>query len=192
MSSKRLGKYACLELERRYLLRELPADLEEQGNCWHITDRYIADTRLRLRRMEMAQGGEIVFKFGQKYRGPSQSRGETTMTNMYLNDEEYHCLSKLDAREIIKKRYKYVYGGLEYGIDVFEGELDGLILAELECETAQEFERLQMPSFALREVTDDLFFTGGYLATLTREEFETGLAKWLRVNKERRYSIQQT
>jgi CYTH domain-containing protein len=179
MSSKRLGKYACLELERRYLLRELPADLEEQGNCWHITDRYIADTRLRLRRMEMAQGGKIVFKFGQKYRGSSQSRGETTMTNMYLNDEEYHCLSKLDAREIIKRRYKYVHDELEYGIDVFEGELEGLIMAEIECETEQEFERLRVPSFALKEVTGEEFFTGGNLAATTRGEFEAGLASWL-------------
>jgi hypothetical protein len=129
MSSKRLGKYACLELERRYLLRELPADLAGQENSWFITE----------------------------------SRAETTLTNIYLNDKEYHCLSKLDAREIIKKRHKYVYGGLEYGIDVFEGELEGLILAEVECEKEQEFERLQIPSFALREVTDDLFLMVHYI-----------------------------
>lgn len=179
MSSKRLGKYACLELERRYLLRELPADLAGQANCWHVTDRYIIDTRLRLRRMVRAQNGECVFKFGQKYRGPLQSQGETTMTNMYLNDEEYHCLSQLDARGIIKKRYRHIHGRLEYGIDVFDGELEGLILAEIECETEQDFERLEIPPFAVKEVTGELFFTGGNLAAMTREEFEAGLAKWL-------------
>ena len=179
MSSKRLGKYACLELERRYLLRELPSDLAGQENSWLIVDRYIVDTRLRLRRMIEMESGEIVFKFGQKYRASSQSGVETTMTTMYLDEEEYDCLGKLEAREIVKKRYRYVNGGLEYGIDVFAGELAGLILAELECETEQDCERLQTPSFSLREVTDDIFFTGGYLSNLTREEFETGLAKRL-------------
>jgi len=184
MSSERLGKYACLELERRYLLRGLPANLKVHENCWLITDRYISNTRLRLRRMVMTQSGDTVYKFGQKYRALSQGPGETTMTNMYLNDEEYHSLSKLDAREIIKKRYKYVYDGLEYGIDVFAGELEGLILAELECETMDEFERLQKPPFAIKEVTSQIFFTGGYLAGLTRREFEAELAKSLRVNKD--------
>ena len=179
MSSKRLGKYACLELERRYLLRKLPSDLAEQANGWLIVDRYIVDTRLRLRRMIEMESGKIVFKFGQKYRASSQNGVETTMTNMYLDEEEFDCLSKLEVREIEKRRYRYVNGGLEYGIDVFEGELEGLILAEIECETEQECERLQTPVFSLREVTDDIFFTGGFLSKLTREEFEAGLAKRL-------------
>ena len=179
MSFKRLGKYACLELERRYLLRELPSDLAEQANGWLIVDRYIVNTRLRLRRMTEMESGKTMFKFGQKYRASSQSGVETTMTNIYLDEKEYHSLSKLEAREIVKRRYRYVNGGLEYGIDVFEGELSGLILAEIECETEQECERLQPPSFSLREVTEDIFFTGGFLATLTKEEFEAGLAKWL-------------
>ena len=179
MSSKRLGKYACLELERRYLLRELPFDLAEQANGWLIVDRYIVDTRLRLRRMIEMESGKIVLKFGQKYRASSQSGVETTMTNMYLDEKEYGCLSKLEAREIVKRRYRYVNCGLEYGIDVYEGKLKGLILAEIECETEQECERLHIPSFSVREVTDDLFFTGGSLSTLTREDFEAGLAKRL-------------
>ena len=179
MSSKRLGKYACLEVERRFLLRELPADLTEQVNGWLIVDRYIVDTRLRLRRMIDMKSGQIVFKFGQKYRAPSQGEAETTLTNMYLDEQEYECLSKLEAREVVKRRYRYVNGGLEYGLDVFEGELSGLILAEIECETKQECERLQTPAFALREVTGDIFFTGGFLAKLTRAEFEADIAKRL-------------
>lgn len=176
MTSQRLGKYACLELERRYLLRELPAGLQGQGNYWTITDRYIDGTRLRLRRM-VAPGGEVLYKFGQKYRATSQRPFETTMTNIYLNEVEYRSLSELEAREIIKRRYRYVYGQLEYGIDVYEGELRGLILAEIECETEAEVGRLQKPEFALKDVTEELFFTGGFLARLTRAEFQTGFSE---------------
>lgn len=179
MSSKRLGKYACLELERRYLLREVPPNLAAQANGWLIVDRYILNTRLRLRRMIALKSGKIMCKFGQKYRAPSQSGVETTMTNIYLDEAEFECLSKLEAREVVKKRYRYSSDGLEYGIDVFEGTLTGLILAEIECETKQDCEQLQPPSFSLKEVTDDIFFTGGFLSKLTKEEFETSLAKRL-------------
>ena len=129
--------------------------------------------------MMRARSGETVFKFGQKYRGPSQTPGETTLTNLYLNEEEYECLRQLGGREINKRRYQHEHGGLVYGIDVFEGTLAGLILSEIECETEPEFERLETPSFAVMEVTGELFFTGGYLAGLTREQFEVGLAKWM-------------
>lgn len=176
MTTQRLEKYACLELERRYLLRELPAGLEGQGYYWTITDRYLVGTRLRLRRM-VAPGGEFLFKFGQKYRAPSQSPFETTMTNIYLNEVEYHSLSGLEAREITKRRYRYVYGQLEYGIDIFEGHLRGLILAEIECETEAEVGRLQNPDFAIKDVTEELFFTGGFLARLTRADFLAGFTE---------------
>ena len=67
MSSKRIGKYACLEIERRYLLKDIPADLDVTGNGWRIIDRYLPDTRLRLRRMESRAGEGRIFKLTQKY-----------------------------------------------------------------------------------------------------------------------------
>ncbi len=178
MSLQRIGKYACLELERRYLLREFPPDGMGQVAPCHITDRYLTSTRLRLRRMRMP-GQRAVFKLGQKYQAPSQSRAETTMTNIYLNEAEYQTLYQLEAREVIKKRYPYPFEGLDYSLDVFEGKLTGLILAEIESETKEKLARLPLPAFALKEVTADLFFTGGYLATLTQADFQAGLTKRL-------------
>ena len=46
MTSQRIGKYACLEIESRYLLRRIPDDLLEHPKGWLITDRYLPDTRL--------------------------------------------------------------------------------------------------------------------------------------------------
>jgi len=128
--------------------------------------------------MERPQSGEMLFKLGQKYRGASQHEGETTMTNMYLSAGEYQRLSALPAREIVKKRYRYEQNGRAYGIDVFEGGLTGLILAEIECETQPEYEQMEIPAFASRDVTGELFFTGGNLAGLTKEAFGAGLARW--------------
>jgi CYTH domain-containing protein len=176
MSSQRIGKYACLEIERRYLLRELPADLIE-ADSWHIVDRYISNTRLRLRQMTSATNQIIVLKLSQKYREAGQDQTQTTITNIYLNEEEYNCLYQLEAHEIVKKRYKYEYQGCTYGIDVFGGSQHGLILAEVEGETVEEIGSITSPVFALKEVTTDPFFTGGFLAPMTPEEFQKEFAK---------------
>jgi CYTH domain-containing protein len=50
-------------------------------------------------------------------------------------------------------------------VDEFQGELDGLILAEAEFKTPELLAAFPIPDFAVREVTDDPRFTGGYLAT---------------------------
>jgi CYTH domain-containing protein len=176
MSAARLGKYACLERERRYLLRQLPAGWSEKGEGWHIIDRYLLNTRLRLRRMTAASGQPTLFKLGQKYQAGSQADTHRTMTTIYLDEAEYRCLAQLDAQEIVKKRYPYDYAGRKYSLDVFEGKLHGLILAEIEAETEADLAGLPLPAFALKEVTADPFFTGGQLAALTAVEFQAGLA----------------
>jgi CYTH domain-containing protein len=179
MSSQRIGKYACLEIERRYLLRELPTDLIGRDHSWYIVDRYISNTRLRLRRMISPSRNKSILKLGQKYRDLSQDHTQATMTTMYLNDDEYQCLEKLEAKEIAKKHFEYEYQERVYGIDVFEGSLQGLILAETECETAEELAQLSLPSFAFKDVTDDPFFSGGFLASINEKKFREGLVKRL-------------
>ena len=161
------------------MLRQLPQELRNEQPGWLIEDHYIAGTRLRLRRMSLLDGGETLYKVGQKYRAPSQSAAERTMTNMYLNEVEYEKLSHLAANSLVKKRYRYIHDEHQYAVDVFEGPLWGLILAEVECETLQEYQLLQTPSFALREVTSEPFFGGGNLAGLTREAFLQEAQKWL-------------
>jgi CYTH domain-containing protein len=177
MSSQRIGKYACLELERRYLLRELPADLRGREGNWQIVDRYLSGTRLRLRWMASPSKGTIILKLTQKYREAGQEATETIITNMYLNKAEYNCLSQLPGPEIIKKRYEYRQQAYHYSIDVFEGPLLGLILAEIEAETTADLAAQPFPTFALKEVTADPFFSGGALAGLTEAEFREGFAQ---------------
>jgi CYTH domain-containing protein len=179
MSFQRLGKYACLEIERRYLLKELPPGLIEQDYSWHIVDRYILNTRLRVRRMASPSNRAVVLKLGQKYREAGQDPTQTTMTNIYLDEREYACLSQLEAKELVKKHYRFEYEGRIYTIEVFEGPLQGLILAEIEAETAEELAALPFPAFAFKDVTNVPFFTGGFLATLTEVEFRKEFAKQL-------------
>ena len=180
MTSQRIGKYACLEVEYRYLLSEVPNDLLDHQKHWQITDRYFPNTRLRLRHMKLGSGNENIYKLTQKYRAETQNAYETTLTNIYLSEAEYNHLESLEAKILKKKRYPYKAQDYSLSIDVFEGRHQGLILAEMELENKAEVGEIVLPWFVLKEVTDDPFFTGGNLILLTDEEFRQGLLQRIR------------
>jgi CYTH domain-containing protein len=183
MTSQRIGKYACLEVECRYLLNKVPDGLLDNPKGWLITDRYFPNTRLRLRHMQSLSGDKHIYKLTQKYRSETQSAYETTITNIYLTKAEYHHFEALEAKILKKKRYPYTLPSYSLSIDVFEDRHQGLILAEMELEKKAGAGELVLPSFVLKEVTDDPFFTGGILAMMTDEEFGQGLSQRLRDHK---------
>ena len=176
MIAHRNGKYSCVELERRFLLRELPAVLRGRADYRRLTDRYISGTRLRLRHVETAPSGPVIFKFAQTFADAAQSSGQTTITNVYLNETEYRRLHTLGGDELIKRRYALDHEGHRFAVDVFEGRHEGLILAEVELGSEEELRRFALPSFALSDVTDDIAFTGGALATVATSDFRRMLA----------------
>jgi CYTH domain-containing protein len=54
---------------------------------------------------------------------------------------------------------------------VFDAHLSGLMLAEVDFETPEEMERpLELPHWVIREVSDEIQFTGGALANLTSDQ----------------------
>ena len=180
MTSQRIGKYACLETECRYLLNKIPDGLFDNPKGWLITDRYFSHTRLRLRHMKSVLGNDDIYKLTQKYRSETQSADETTITNLYLTREEYNHLESLDGKMIKKKRFPYSVQNHNFSIDVFEGRHQGLILAEMEFDGQSDLSEFTIPLFALQDVTDDPFFTGGNLVTMTDEELRKGLSQRLR------------
>jgi CYTH domain-containing protein len=179
MTSQRIGKYACLEVECRYLVNHIPDDLPDKSQGWQITDHYFSNTRLRLRHMRSVSGNEHSFKLTQKYRSETQNAYETTITNVYLTQAEYDLFEPLEAKILKKTRYAYPLPGCTLSIDVFEGRHQGLILAEMELERKAEADDVVLPSFILKDVTEDPFFTGGNLVTMTEEEFKQGLLQRL-------------
>jgi adenylate cyclase len=84
-----------------------------------------------------------------------------------LNEAEYARLEALGGNEITKYRYLYNVHGFQFGIDVFAGRHEGLILAEIEAESEQELEQIAAPGFSVCEVTEDAFFTGASLSIPT-------------------------
>lgn len=163
-------KYAQFERERRWLLAELPSTLKKSADFQQIVDRYIIGTPLRLRRMTDAAGNVTARKFTQKYQAADQTAYATTITNFYLDEPSYALLETLPAKILVKKRFKLVDGRFPFSIDQFEGSLTGLVLAEIEQPSIESLLAIPHPTFALREITEDLRFTGGELVQLTANQ----------------------
>ncbi len=171
------SKYARLERERRYLLQDLPEGLTRASPHSQITDNYITGTRLRLRKVRDPLTNKWTVKFTQKFATDAKDLSRTVITNTYLNALEAETLSVFDTNEIRKNRYPFEYEGQKFGIDMFLGDLFGLVMAEVSFATDEELENFRKPRFALVEVTNEELFSGGRLCELTFADLREEIIK---------------
>lgn len=164
------SKYAHVERERRYLLKDLPEGLDRASHHLQITDNYIGGTRLRLRKVRDPRTNKWVVKFTQKFAPNPSDLSRTLITNTYLNAAEYEVLSIFEVNEIRKNRYSLDFEGRRFAVDMFLGDLLGLVLAEVSFENDDELDAFQPPTFALAEVTNNEVFSGGRLCQLTFQD----------------------
>lgn len=156
------------------MLRDLPADLDPTRDFQRITDRYISGTRLRLRHMADEAGRTKALKLTQKYSVPDEPT-QTIITNFYLSEAEYATLLPLEAKMLIKRRYRYAQADNFFSIDVFERHLVGLTLAEIEAASDEALAQIRVPDFACGEVTAEQALTGGALVDTTAESLRAQL-----------------
>ena len=125
-----------VEIERKYLVRELPA--LDDGE--RIVQGYLTfDPTIRVRLKKTS--GRLTLKF----RADGLMRYEYEYEIPASDAEE--LLSRCQGALIEKMRYRI--GRIE--LDVFEGDNAGLIVAEIEL--SNEDERVELPSWIGREVT---------------------------------------
>jgi len=160
------SKYARVERERRYTLQDLPEGLTRASPHVQITDNYITGTRLRIRKVREPQTNKWTVKFTQKFAPNPQDSSRTIITNIYLNALEAETLAMFDANEIRKNRYPFEFEGRQFSVDMFLGDLFGLVLAEVSFATDEELANFPKPPFAIADVTDNEMFTGGKLCEL--------------------------
>src|SRR2546423_14706996 len=95
------------------------------------------------------------------------------ITNLYLTAMEAETLPIFAATEIRKTRYYLDFEPCRYSIDMFIGDLFGLVLAETGFESDEEMDNFPLPSFALADVTNHELFTGGRLSELTFADIQS-------------------
>ena len=157
-------KYALPERERRFLLAGVPD--QPIVRTTRITDSYLVGTRLRIRQAVETTAGSttVVYKLTQKV--PAADGGPGLITTFYLSEPEYNALTTLPAQQLLKTRYSIP----PFGIDVFDPPLHGLTLGEVELASDKALRAFVPPPFAVAEITRDVRFTGGRLATTERDE----------------------
>jgi adenylate cyclase len=95
-------------------------------------------------------------------RGSGLDRGEEEVA---ISTEAFDVLWPLTTgRRIEKRRYKIPHAGAIVELDEFGGELEGLLLAEVEFDAKEASERFEPPDWLGREVTDDARYGNRSLA----------------------------
>jgi CYTH domain-containing protein len=171
------SKYARVERERRYLLRDLPEGLTRADPHLQITDNYITGSRLRIRKVRDPRTNKWTVKFTQKFAPDPNDLSRTIITNTYLNALEAETLSVFNSNEIRKNRYSFEFEGRKFAIDMFLGDLFGLVLAEVSFDTDEELDSFPKPPFALADVTNEPLFSGGKLCELTFSDIRAAVAE---------------
>ena len=134
-----------MEIERKYLIHNLPVNLD-QYECRQIEQGYLnTDPVVRIRKSDD--------KYTLTYKGSGLMCREEY--NLPLTADAFaHLKEKIDGILIQKKRYLIpLTEKLTIELDVFEGELAPLQLAEVEFETKKEAEDFIPPAWFGEDVT---------------------------------------
>lgn len=169
------SKYTRVEYERRFLVpphSEWKSAVESYSKTFD--DKYLRHSRLRLRVLTDSDTGRRIIKLTKKFE--SASPYFQTISRILLSPGEYELFDGLEGYRLKKIRHYHNYCGRVFSIDVFEGELDGLVLCETEAGGMDDLMSAEPPAYAKYEVTEDSFFTGGNLCRTTRVELLRKLA----------------
>lgn len=134
-----------LEIERKYLVAALPCDLG-QYPCTYIEQGYLnTDPVVRIRR------SDDTYTLTYKGRG-LMVREEY---NLPLSQQAFlHLREKIDGILIKKRRYRIpLQDKYTIELDIFEGKLAPLQLAEVEFETEADAEAFVPPAWFGEDVT---------------------------------------
>lgn len=139
-----------MEIERKYLIHQLPENYDSYP-CHQIEQGYLCTSPVvRIRQQD--QDYYLTYK--------SDGLMVREEYNLPLTRDAYlHLRPKTDGRLIRKKRYKLpLPQNLIIELDVFEGELAPLILAEVEFPSQEAANHFVPPEWFGEDVT----FSGNY------------------------------
>jgi adenylate cyclase len=149
-----------VEVERKFLVPE-PPDLGDTESD-EIEQGYLAigsDGEVRLRR----RGEKLVLT---AKRGAGLSRDEAEVE---LDRESFERLWPLtEGRRLHKRRHLIPDGDLTIELDVYEGDLEGLLVAEIEFDSEDQARAFEPPGWIGEEVTGDERYLNETLATQGR------------------------
>lgn len=144
-----------MEIERKFLLKESPVNLNTYP-VRHLEQGYLCTAPVvRIRRDND--------KYELTYKGKGCMIREEH--NLPLTKEAYeHLREKIDGRLIAKKRYMIPFEKYTIELDVFEGDLAPLVLAEVEFDSEEEAKAFIPPNWVGEDVTFSKLYHNSFLS----------------------------
>ena len=146
-----------LEIERRFLVEELPKDLDKYPHQY-IVQGYLSTkegTSIRLRHK-----GDNYYQTIKK--GTGKIREQTEIS---ISKPMYDILwNETNGKRIKKVRYEIPYGKNTIELDIYYGKLEGLETVEVEFDSIEECDNFIPPEWFGAEVTEIKEFTNKQLA----------------------------
>lgn len=150
-----------MEIEKKYLIKTLPIDLDSFPHE-EISQAYVhTDPVIRVRR----KGSRCILTV--------KSSGMMVREELELpiTKEQFSgLLKKAEGLIIEKTRYRIPAGDSHtIELDIFHGNLEGFIMAEVEFEDVESAGSFLPPAWFGREVTNDYHFHNSWLSGLDPE-----------------------
>ena len=149
-----------MEIERKYLVRELPANLDSYPHV-EIEQGYLCTSpTLRIRKA----GDAYILTVKEKVRTDSTAI-HNREEEFYLSAEKYELLkAKCEGRMVSKTRYRIdlrrsegdgLYSNLVAELDIFHGHNEGLCLVEVEFPDTAAADSFMKPEWFGEDVSGD-------------------------------------
>jgi len=147
-----------VEIERKYKVKNTHF-LNDCEISYNIYQGYLnSDSNRTVRVRTKNNKGYLTIKGKSNTSGLSRFEWEKEIPF----DEAMELLKLCEDFIIQKTRHLLVYDGKTFEIDVFKGNNEGLILAEVELEN--ENEKINLPDWIAEEVTGDIKYYNSYLS----------------------------
>ena len=157
-----------MEIERKFTVSAVPAELSRYA-CKELEQGYLC-THPVVRVRKSVKNGEASYILCYKSKLGLEQKADATAQvcreeEMPLTKEAYEkLLSKVDGRVITKKRYLIPYNTYTIELDIFAGELTGLVFAEVEFPDEEASAKFVAPAWFEKDVTFDDRFKNNRLA----------------------------
>ena len=174
------------EVERKFILNELPKEVIQNSTITEITQYYILNDAYDTNHMSMTRVRKIIdtdnnITYIQTIKNPIGSDFAVSETETFLTKDEFDYFVNISDSSISKKRYTLTIDDNKWEIDKFH-ELD-IIIAELEkigtnLDNAIELEKeimdikipISLQSYISEEVTGKLEWSNKNLSLKVKEK----------------------
>ncbi|VGO19437.1 CYTH domain-containing protein [Pontiella sulfatireligans] len=144
-----------IEIERKFLVED-ESWKSEAGEGLVCKQGYmVSESEKTVRVRIMGENGYLTIKGATK--GITRSEFEYP-----IPVEDAEAMLGLCGGLVEKTRFLILHAGMTWELDIFAGDNEGLVMAEIELESEDQL--FEIPEWAGKEVSDDIRYFNGYLS----------------------------